>query len=327
VGLFLAKEWTVKTKWVGLPVFCCMSTTGMIGPQGYEQSTVKYKVDYLDAAKHSFLPDDWALDNYSFDAQKKVWTEKKGDNYRATRELDENGDGSISGNEKSDESIFDLRFVNVRDNAVIWLKVHPLALADSQRDLEVILDNYADGLSGTGLFEQSSLFGLRTDQARHYTTFIEKKEGTDIGPLGAILGVIEIAEVEKLRLDSSHRDSKAELIFAKVRFKKHIYQGDTKGANWPTTEEGGKIYQLRTGLLVIGYYDTASRFDSHLADFNGLLARVHVPSEALLPDNARPKIHDAPAPPAPAAPAAPASTSVSSAPATTGENAAPAAAE
>ena len=288
----------MKSRWCGLAVLSfalagCAATSGAIGPQGYEQSVVKYQVGYLDASQQAFLPNDWALDNYAF-SKHDGWKEKTGEQYRATRALDENGDGDISTGEVHKENIFDLRFVNLRDGAVIWLKVHPLAFSDSQRDLEVILDNYADGLAGTGLFEQSTLFGLKTEHTRHYTTFIEKKEGANIGSLGAILGVIEIAEVEKLRLDSTHRDSKAELLFAKVRYQQRVEWGDVKSSRWPVKATQGKNYEIRTGLLVIGYYDSASRFDSHLADFNGLISRVQIPEEALPPDNARPQIHDAP---------------------------------
>lgn len=319
----------MKSKWCGFVVSSslllgCASTSGVIGPQGYQQSVVKYQVDYLDADKQSFLPDDWALDNYTRDTDGE-WSEKTGKEYQATRELDEDGDGDISPSEKNKESIFDLRFVNQRDGAVIWLKVHPLAFADSKRELEVILDNYADGLAGAGLFEQSSLFGLRTDKERHYTTFVEKKVSTNIGPVGAILGLIEIAEVEKLRLDATHRDSKAELLFAKVRYREPLNW--TQTARWPVETVKEKRFQVRTGLLVIGYYDSASRFDSHLADFNGLLARIQIPAKAIPPGNARPEIHSPPAAStatsstatapavAPSAPVAPSAT-----PAQTGEH-------
>lgn len=295
----------MKNKWCGLAVLGpllvgCATTRGVIGPQGYEQTLVKYQVGYLDASKQSFLPDDWAVDNYARNSS-SGWDEKTKGEYQALRALDEDGDGEVSTGETQKESVFDLRFVNAHDNAVIWLKMHALTFADSQRELEVILDNYADGLAGTGLFEQSTLFGLKTDHARHYTTFVTKKEGITLGQLGAVLGVIEVADVEKLRLDPTHRDSKIELVVAKVRYRDKA-PSSAPTPYWPTEKSGLSTVDVRTGLLVIGYYDSASRFASHQADFDALLTRIRIPSEALLPDNARPQIHDLPPPPAASAP-------------------------
>jgi hypothetical protein len=50
--------------------------------------------------------------------------------------------------------------LNGRDNGVIWVKAHPFLLADSHRELEVMLNDYADGLSGAGLYAQSNLFSI-----------------------------------------------------------------------------------------------------------------------------------------------------------------------
>ena len=221
----------------------CSPASGALGPTGYEQSLVKYKLGYSDPTTKKFLPDDWVLDNYAYNPANDSWSEKKGNEYRAVRWLDEDGDGTISESERTTESIFDLRFVNARDNAVIWLKVHPLAFSDSKRDLEVVLENYADGLAGTGLFEQSSLFNLTHDKTRQYTTFVVSREATKVGPLAAIQGVIEIAYVEKLRLDPKHRDSKAELVFARVKYLQDVH--GKKSGLWPITEhKGGVNYTL-----------------------------------------------------------------------------------
>lgn len=243
--------------------------------------------------------------------------------------MDEDGDGSISSSERKDESIFDLRFVNSRDNAVIWLKVHPLAPANADRDLEVILENYADGLAGAGLFEQSSLFGVANDKVRQFTTFIVTKEPAKVRALPAIHGVLEIADVEKLRLDPKHRDSKAELVFAKVSYLEGLGHSPPNSSHSHVvnvgSDEYGKLYaERRTGLLVIGYYNDAVRFDSHVDDFHALWKRVRIPAEAIPPGAVATTI-SSPAPDAPATPAPSAEPSASAAPSAPGptESAAP----
>ncbi|HYQ27420.1 MAG TPA: hypothetical protein VER04_09370 [Polyangiaceae bacterium] len=303
----------------------CTSASGALGPQGYEQSLTKYRVNYADASRRKFLPDDWALDNYTYDPAANKWHEKDGVQYRAVRRLDEDGDGTVSRSERHEENLFDLRFVHSRDGAVIWLKVHPMEADDASRDLEVILESYADGLEGTGLFEQSTLFGLEAAKARHYTTFTVKKESLSLGALPAIRGVIEIADVEKLRLDPTHRDSKAELIFAKVTYLERVGISKPSAPRWPivatTTEsapdgQSHTVYSAqRTGLLVIGYYDDAKRFESHLADLHALVGQLVIPASAVPPNSALPELAKAASLPQPAAPAA-AAPGASAAPAT-----------
>lgn len=306
-----------------LTCVACTPTSGAWGPQGYEQSLTKYRVNFADASQKQFLPNDWRLDNYTYDSLSKKWREKDGNQYRAERRLDEDGDGTIGSNEKRTENIYDLRFVNSRDNAVIWLKVHPMEATQANLDLDVLLENYADGLAGTGLFEQSSLFGLAVDKVRHYTSFIVKKEPTALGNLSAIRGVIEIADVDKLRLDPKHRDSKAELVFAKVVYLEDLGFTKPNASRWPvvavTSGSNGQYVHYkaqRTGLLVIGYYDDASRFESHLKDLHALLDQIVIP-ESAIPPNAEPPLRTASAAPAESAsrPVAPATSTASPEPA------------
>src|SRR5271165_1947809 len=123
----------------------CVHSPAQFGATAFLQTDYGYKVAYSDSAGKSFAEGDWALDNYFVD-ERGNWKAKKGDKYEAKREFDEDGDGQISSNETSKESIYDLRLLNGRDNGVIWVKAHPLLLADSHRELEVMLNDYADGL-------------------------------------------------------------------------------------------------------------------------------------------------------------------------------------
>lgn len=261
---------------VGLFGVACTPRGGALGADGYEQALTKYHVNYVDKANRKFLPGDWTLDNFTYDPTYGTWTEKSGERYRTVRQLDENGDGTVSRSERSRERLFDLRFVNSSDGAVIWLKVHPLEPTYSARDLEVMLKDYTSGLEGSGLFEKSTLFSLEASKVRNYTALTVSKEATTLGPLPAIRSVIELAEVH----------SKAELVFAKV-----AYLETTKGEamlRWPVvkrtdTSQGIQTVYRRTGLMIIGYYCDAARFDSHVADLRTLIAQIAIPASAVPP--------------------------------------------
>lgn len=314
----MKRIWLLVLVVLGASTGCASS--GAIGPHGYAQETVKYRLRYDDASKQRFLPEDWQLDNYEQAPGGGSWNEKFGKSYRATRELDENGDGNITPREKSDENLFDLRFSNSRDNSVIWLKAHPLPPTAAKRDLDVVLENYTTGLEGTGLFEQSSMFGTETTRARNFTTFIVDRKPIWLGQLAALRGTVEVADVEKLRIDSSYRSSKATLVFARVTSNESIGAGSDDASRWPLVVDPatGETVRQRTGLLVVGYWSDAKRFDSHLADFDALLARLEFPPSAIPPKNELPVLEPrAPeaAPASPATPIAPAAPSPTPAPA------------
>src|SRR5438876_9799014 len=104
----------------GCIVGCTAPKMGTIGASGFEQPLFEYRVGYVDAAHASFFGPDWKLDNYVQNGG--FWAQKKGSQYEALRELDENEDGTIAPNERNAEPIYDLKFVNVHDNGVIWFK-------------------------------------------------------------------------------------------------------------------------------------------------------------------------------------------------------------
>ena len=190
---------------------------------------------------------------------------------------------------------------------MIWVKVHPLTPSIAKRDLDVVFDGYVNGLEGTGLFEQSTLFGIEHDRARHFTTFVVDKRAVWLASLAAVRGTIEIADVEKLRLNPAHRDTKSTLVFAHVAYDESLFGNQPTGAEWPVTTDPKSKHKTvkRIGLLVAGYYADAKRFDAHVADFETFLAHVVIPPGAIPEANALPVVGGtSPAPVAPAAPAA-----------------------
>jgi len=162
------------------------------------------------------------------------------------------------------------------------------------------------------------------DKVRHFTSFIVKKEPTSLGKLPAIRGVIEIADLDKLRLDRNHRDSKAELLFAKVTYLKDLGPARPRESRWPivegTSSNGQYVHYKaqRTGLLVIGYYDDATRFESHLPDLHALLERIEIPDGAIPPNAELPAKASPAAVAMPAARAPSSSSAASEAPADAG---------
>jgi hypothetical protein len=260
----------------------CVHNSGQFGATAYLQSDYGYKVAYSDAAGKAFAGGDWTLDNYFVDERGNS-KPKKGNNYEAKREFDEDGDGQISSSETSQEYIYDLRLLNGRDNGVIWVKAHPLLPTDAHRDLEVVLNDYADGLSGAGLYAQSNLFSIERVHERHFTTFVTAKSDVNVGDVPGLEGTVELAEVEKLRLDPSFRSAKVRVVLVKFYF--YECNSHTRATRpWPiVTHDGDSCFQ-RPGLLVVGYYNTADRFSADLPEFEHIVQRISFPPGSLMDD-------------------------------------------
>src|SRR5205085_5223538 len=93
--------------------------------------------------------------------------------------------------------------------------MHPL---DADKDLGVLLGDYADSLAGTGFYEQGSVFGLSTIRARSFTTFISDRKDVRLGPHQALSASIEIAPTDRLRIDPQHRSAKLRVVLTKFYF-------------------------------------------------------------------------------------------------------------
>jgi hypothetical protein len=267
---------------LSLGLFHCAPKVGVIGPGGFEQARYEYRLAYRDPSQKQFLGPDWQLDNYYMDPAWHELKPKQGPDYVAVREFDQNGDGVISAYEKNEEPIYDLRFVNAQDDGVIWLKAHPVARVDSRRDLEVVLNNYADGLAGTGLYAQGNLFSIERAKQRQFTTFVTAKEPVKVGPLTGLAGLIEIAEVEKLRLDPQYRSEKVKVVFLRFGYceQSDLNVGPIDNAT-PVTRNGHTCYR-RPALFIAGYANTVARFDSHLKDFDQALGQLSFPSDSVI---------------------------------------------
>lgn len=275
---------------------CIPPKVGVVGAAGFDQPRYGYHVTYRDPAAKEFLGPGWKLDNYYVDKQWNKLEPKKGPDYIAIRELDEDDDGVISPTEKNEEPIYDLRFLNAEDDGVIWIKAHPVARADSRRDLEVVLNNYADGLAGTGLYAQSNLFNVQRTKQRQFTTFLTTKEPIQIGPLKGLAGTIELAEVEKLRLDPQFRSERIKVVFIRCSYFVPVFQlGVAPVSSTSSSVDGARVVKhngedcyKRPALLIAGYANTVSRFDSHLKDFDQALSQLVFSPESA-PDGAEGK--------------------------------------
>lgn len=290
---------------------CGPARGGALSPTGYASTKYAYEVTYDDPSARTFLPAPWRLDNFTTDNRGNLIEKDKG-TYIAIRKLDENADGEVSASERQEEHLYDLRFVNGRDNGVIWSKAHPMRFVDRDRELSVIVDNYIDSLSGTGLYTEGSVFSTEQGKERDYTTFVKEKRNIVVDRHPAVMAVVEIAEAEKLKADPAYRKQKVKVIFTRFGYLDRVDNRRSETNGWPVVDNGpGRRFLARRGILVLGYANTGDDFDRDVAAFDSFVLQVRFPQS-------NPPATPPPTDPPPVATAAPATSpappAVSSAP-------------
>jgi hypothetical protein len=264
----------------------CATSSTAFGPTEYEQTAFHYRIAYPPKAGQQVLGGDWRLDNLIWD-QNAGFVAKAGPEYRFFRETDQDGDGKISVEEQHEEAIHDLRFVNARDGGVIWSKAHPLLFKDAAQDLDIALENYAQDLSGEGYYAAGNIFSAEIVKARKYVSFIVERGPIQIGPNLGVVATIELAETEQLRLDPNHRSSRLKVVFTKLAYQNPLDSKAVPGMPKRGIKCGSDHCEQGIALLVLGYYNEAAHFAEHVGEFDGLVKRVALSPEALLPERYR----------------------------------------
>jgi hypothetical protein len=261
---------------------CTPVAPGVLSPTGFNQPDYGYRIEYAAPTARSFLGSDWRVDNFAED-ETGAWKAKDGENYVAVREIDENDDGKISNSEMHKEPIYDLRLTNVRDDGVIWVKAHPVAHQNANRDLDVELNSYAESLSGTGAYYQGSVFSVEHVKSRQFTTFVVGQENRKVAGLDGIVATVEVAETARVQLDPAYRTAKIRVFLAKISYLRKLSplldaDGNPKWPSvWPQVKcsaEGTDTCEQRTGILVVGYVNAASRFEQHLPEYDTFLSKI-----------------------------------------------------
>jgi hypothetical protein len=109
-----------------------------------------------------------------------------------------------------------------------------------------------------------------------------------VGELLGLASTVELAEVEKLRLDPSFRSAKIRIVLVKFHFYEDAHDFTTYP--WPTVNHEGKSCFKRPGLLIAGYYNTTDRFADHLPEFGDVLGRIAFSSGSSMDDEDPPSV-------------------------------------
>jgi hypothetical protein len=227
---------------------------GTFRADGYHNALYGYSIHYSDAAAHAFVSDDWVVDNYVMGNDGLPRAPKKDEEYRRERTFE------VDNGRKHTRAvdIYDLRLVHKRSSAVVWVRTIPLEVRDGERDLRVLMQEYAEELSGTGFFA-TDLPNVKVG-ARQFATKITESHPATLAGFDAFDATIEIANVDQLRLDPASRSDVVRVIFARTPYQ-YVIEDGYAGIKLPV-------------LLVVGYLNNPTDFARQQPDFERLLTLV-----------------------------------------------------
>jgi hypothetical protein len=240
----------------------CATTPGSFRPDGFHHEHVPYEVRYADAGKRSFVSADWQIDNY---VNKSGTLEPKmGEGYKTRRVIE------LFDEEAKPVEVYayDLRLTHRRDNGTIWMRAEFLPPRHAQRDLDSLIKNYVENLSGTGIF--ASYLVPTTLQTRTHAAAIVETRDLEISGFPAREAIIDIANVDRLKLDPTSRSARLRLVLIDTPYT--IVRHDPRAG---TTQRARCI-------VVAAYSNDPDRFEAENPDFDRFLTAIHLPPTGLI---------------------------------------------
>jgi len=256
----------ISVRWglslVGLGLLACHASPPAFSAQGFHNRTHGYKImalPGLDASRGELLPRDWQLDNYYWSHSEL--TLKDSEDYKTKLEFDLNGDGTFERRETA--FIHDLRWVHARHNGIIWVRSVPVSNRLRRVDLDVLLADYVNEISGAG-YEGVAFGGRRGVVEHRYVAKVVRQTPAELAGQEAIDSELEVANSEQLKLDPQARWQRVHLVLAR---------GPRDHFVAPAGH--GKLHPFPV-VLVVGYENSPDHFGEGEPDFEHLLSRFAV---------------------------------------------------
>jgi len=244
----------------------------------YESGPVA--VRFKNSVDHEFIDGNWKIDNWQLlyenpvtekgaiqaASPKNPFVRKSGSPYEGTLRIDMDNNGKV---EDFASFFTDLELRNAETDGQIWVLMRELPKHHSSLKLEAVLDAYAENLSLED-FTRKAPYDIWVLQKKSYAARVVSREAVKLGPYDALIATIELANLAQLQLDPKSRMGSVRVLLARVPgFSSPVF-GD------PDLEYNLSIPRSGVGLLVVGYYDSATFFEKGLPDFEAFLGQFTV---------------------------------------------------
>ncbi len=233
---------------------CAPAPRGAFSASGYQSRAYGYSVVALPDGQ--VLPSSWQLDNYYFHPNGRLLP-KTADGYLVKLHLDIDGDGNYETSRK--EHTYDLRYKNLVDEGVIFLRTIPISTHLRHKKLESLMDGYIEYITGAG-YEIVTFGKSPVIIEKRYAAMAVERSDVTLAGLPAHQVTLEVANLDQLELDPSARKTRVRLLLLHTNFGYRVLTG-----------RGPVDVPV---VMFAGYANQPQDFETGLKDFDDLLSRV-----------------------------------------------------
>lgn len=214
-----------------------------------------YHVSYAQKHPRSLARGNWIVDN--FHLKGSDWVINTGAKYQGTAQIDRDGDGQY---ETETVFLFDVKLNHRASNAVMWIQNQELSLKSTGKSLDVLLNNYASSLTGTGFYAEANVFSILHVKQKRYVAVIKERKKIVLGGRLAIEARIQVLNIDQRRIEPNHQGNTILVTILKTPYK---YQ------------EG--MEEVRTGqtVMLIGYFNSTQDFAKLKSQYLDFRSQVH----------------------------------------------------
>jgi hypothetical protein len=235
----------------------CSTVTGGIGKTGFEYKDYGYRVLYKNVANRYFINGGWLIDNF-YASDDGGWRLKQGRSYYGYQLREKE---KVGGVEKKKVYFFDLKLNHRRTNAVIWVQSFKMLQKHSEKELRVLLANYVESLTGSGLYAEGNVYGLLRIKQKKKAAVIKSTRRVQVQQRQALRARLRIHNLDRLKVDPKHSGKTVEILLLRIWVYKQVRVETT--------------WEMRTvrypAIMVIGYQSSTGNFERHLPDFETFL--------------------------------------------------------
>jgi hypothetical protein len=245
---------------------CTPQLGGALRPDGYHHNLFPMHMRSINNQSQQFVSLDWRLDNFKMGTE--GWEQKLGPGYANEAIIDLSGDTTADTPARSTTQVpaFDVLLKHRRTGAQMWMRTELLPVTYRERTLETLVAEYAERLSGTA-FIGVSVYPYSVGVTRAYATKVVSSNPTKVGDRDAHEAVIEVANLDQLRLDPQSRAAIMHVVFVETGYP--VYQplghGRPRGG---AAEEATPPHRVQGRVVVVlGYSAAPASYEQLHGDF------------------------------------------------------------
>lgn len=246
----------------------CSNPGGLVR-WGYDHPKVGLKILYKDVSKEQFVDDAWRIDNF-YRGTSGSWNRKHGTDYYGLRLVEDEHHGRVR-QEKA--HFFDLKLNHAETNGVIWVQTFKLPSKHKATKLEVLLTNYVNSLSGSGLYLEGNIYGLRQIKVKKYAARVRQKRWIRVHHYNALRAKIDIVDLDRAKVFSKDATKSVDVVLLRFWWTS---TKDVQSRRNPVLWRLTRIHHPM--MLVVGYKNAAAYFEKQRADFQAFLQQIRFQS-------------------------------------------------